>query len=173
MKGQWAHIISRENRSIARQNRILFTSFLIEKGHDDIDWLANFWGVSRNTIQGYIKEAKHVRLDESDREKINEIKSKKNCSLSDAVAIYYNQLLKPPKCFIATAVYGTAFAPEIDVLRHWRDKNLKDKQIGKLFIKVYYAISPPIADFIKDKETIKKSVRIILKPIIAYLKNRC
>lgn len=73
-------------------------------------------------------------------------------------------------CFIATAVYGTPLAEEIDVLREWRDNSLMTNPIGELFVKAYYKLSPPIADFIRDKEILKKVIRIGLDPFVGFLK---
>lgn len=71
-----------------------------------------------------------------------------------------------PKCFIATAAYGSPFVKEVMVLRNFRDKKLKNNFLGLLFIKFYYKISPPIARIIDKNEFLKKIVRISLKPII-------
>lgn len=62
-------------------------------------------------------------------------------------------------CFIATAVFGTPYANEIDVLRRWRDKRLNKSWYGQKFINHYYRYSPRIADFIRDKEWIKDKIR--------------
>ena len=45
-------------------------------------------------------------------------------------------------CYIATCVYGSYDAPEVLVLRDFRDNELSKNIFGRLFIKVYYAISP-------------------------------
>ena len=74
-------------------------------------------------------------------------------------------------CFIATASYGTPFAKEIDVLREWRDTSLMNNLFGKVFVKFYYTISPPIANLIVKSEKLKKVVRGILDPFVERLKN--
>jgi predicted amidophosphoribosyltransferase len=74
-----------------------------------------------------------------------------------------------PKCFIATAAYGSPFATEINILREFRDRKLKNNFLGKLFIRFYYKISPPVADFIQKSEVLKKIIRMALKPIIKLL----
>lgn len=55
---------------------------------------------------------------------------------------------RPPReakgCFIATAIYGSYDCPEVWVLRRFRDSTLANSTFGKLFIQVYYAISPPL-----------------------------
>ena len=73
------------------------------------------------------------------------------------------------RCFIATAAYGTPCAPEINVLRKWRDEGLTTNKSGQLFVKFYYIISPPVAKFISKSALLKKGVRLILKPFINHL----
>ena len=69
-------------------------------------------------------------------------------------------------CFIATAAYGTPFAEEINSLRYWRDEALLTNPPGTLFVKTYYTLSPPVADFIRDKPTLRKITRFLLAPVV-------
>ena len=78
---------------------------------------------------------------------------------------------KKGMCFIATAVYGNPFAYEIEFLRYWRDEYLLKNTLGNLFVKIYYRISPPIADWISKSEKRKSTVRFILDRFIKYLKK--
>ena len=75
-----------------------------------------------------------------------------------------------PDCFIATVVYGTEYENKINVLRNWRDKYLLKNYFGKKFVDLYYEISPPIADYISDKEILKHIIRIPLDMVIKILK---
>lgn len=75
-------------------------------------------------------------------------------------------------CFIATAVYGDSDSIEVRFLREFRDKKLKRSNIGTLFIKFYYRVSPPIAEFLKKKRGISRLVRLILDKTIIAL-ERC
>ena len=45
-------------------------------------------------------------------------------------------------CYIATAVYGSYDCNEVFALRKFRDEYLNKTFLGRIFIKVYYAISP-------------------------------
>lgn len=45
-------------------------------------------------------------------------------------------------CYIATAVYGSYDCPEVWTLRRYRDLKLSKTIYGRMFIKVYYTISP-------------------------------
>ena len=47
-------------------------------------------------------------------------------------------------CYVATAVYGSYDCPEVWVLRRFRDKVLAKTWYGRLFIKLYYAVSPTV-----------------------------
>ena len=75
-------------------------------------------------------------------------------------------------CFIATAAYGTPFAEEIDVLRNWRDNFLEASYPGRLFIRTYYTLSPPVADNISESDGKRKIVRTALGPIVKVLKDK-
>ncbi|MDL1957729.1 MAG: PKD domain-containing protein, partial [Candidatus Desulfofervidus auxilii] len=69
-------------------------------------------------------------------------------------------------CFIATAAFGTPMAKEVEILRKFRDKYLLTNPYGRKFVELYYKYSPSIANYIRDKETLKAIVRLSLKPLI-------
>lgn len=77
---------------------------------------------------------------------------------------------KPPRgCFIATAAFGSEYQPSVLLLRDFRDNYLLTNKVGTKFVNFYYQNSPPIADYIKDKELLKFITRIILLPIIGMV----
>lgn len=63
-------------------------------------------------------------------------------------------------CFIATLCYQDNDCYEVRMFRKWRDENLNNHSLGKLFIKVYYKISPTIT---KKLESFPKTVSVIKK----------
>jgi tetratricopeptide (TPR) repeat protein len=65
-------------------------------------------------------------------------------------------------CYIATAVYGSYDAPEVLCLRRFRDEILAASIFGRLFIRLYYFLSPPIAERLKDTQCINAVVRKML-----------
>ncbi len=71
----------------------------------------------------------------------------------------------PKLCFVATASYGYDSA-EVGMLCEFRDKCLLTNPIGETFVKAYYKISPPIADFIAEHEGLRATVRTMLKPLV-------
>jgi hypothetical protein len=74
------------------------------------------------------------------------------------------------KCFIATAAYGSGLAPEVTLLRDFRDRYLLTNRAGRAFVDWYYAVSPPVAAFIAEHESLKTAVRVGLMPIVYAVK---
>jgi len=62
-------------------------------------------------------------------------------------------------CFIATAAYGDADAPEVEALRRFRDRKLLTNRPGAAFVQAYYRLSPPIARLIARKPRLRTAVR--------------
>lgn len=69
-------------------------------------------------------------------------------------------------CFIATACFGTPVAEEVEILSRFRDEHLFTNPVGKIFVKTYYRVSPPVAGFIGNHPTFKKAIRGTLRPIV-------
>jgi tetratricopeptide (TPR) repeat protein len=86
--------------------------------------------------------------------------------------IYINQIkaydssYKTPKCFIATATYGSPAAYEVIFLREFRDRYLENTQCGKMFVKAYYFLSPPIARLIGRSKLLRATTKKLLNLII-------
>lgn len=75
-------------------------------------------------------------------------------------------------CFIATAVYGTPQAPEIQVLRTYRDKVLRAHLAGRLFIRFYEKFGPVFAFYIRSNEKEKLWVREkIVEPSVTFAED--
>jgi uncharacterized repeat protein (TIGR01451 family) len=73
-------------------------------------------------------------------------------------------------CFIATAAYGSYLAPEVRVLRRFRDSVLTKNRPGRAFVGWYYRVSPPLAATISRHAWARSLVRIGLLPVVYTVK---
>lgn len=55
-------------------------------------------------------------------------------------------------CYVATAVYGSYDCPQVWTLRRFRDSILSRYWYGRMFIRVYYAISPSLVRWFGNKK---------------------
>jgi hypothetical protein len=62
-------------------------------------------------------------------------------------------------CFIATACYGSPYAPQVAVLREFRDTALRPHRLGRAFVATYYRVSPPIAAMLERHPRLRALVR--------------
>lgn len=89
----------------------------------------------------------------------------------DNITIQENlkEIMKGP-CFIATAAYGTSLAPEVEILRTWRDSCLINTPWGSRLVQAYYAMSPPVARLIANSPAAMRATRLLLNPILTIVK---
>lgn len=74
-------------------------------------------------------------------------------------------------CFIATAACGID-SEEAIILRHFRDTVLLNSALGRLFVRTYYRLSPPIASLIANSPKAKCVVRNVMVRPWARLASR-
>ncbi|MBO4781941.1 MAG: hypothetical protein J5522_06050, partial [Lachnospiraceae bacterium] len=82
----------------------------------------------------------------------------------------YNQPSKG--CYIATCVYGSYDCPEVWTLRRFRDYDLSQTRYGRMFVTVYYAVSPTIVHIFGKSKVIKKIWKMPLDVFVRYLRNK-
>jgi hypothetical protein len=73
-------------------------------------------------------------------------------------------------CFIATAAFGSYLAPEVRVLKDFRDKHLLTNSLGQRFVSFYYQVSPPLADYIAHHHGVRSITRYALTPLVYSIK---
>ena len=76
-------------------------------------------------------------------------------------------------CLVATAAYGSEFAPQVQALREVRDGALYSTGAGASFMAgfndVYYAFSPAVADLQREHPALNEAVRALITPMLASL----
>ena len=72
-------------------------------------------------------------------------------------------------CYVATAVYGSYDCPEVWTLRRFRDNVLAETWYGRLFIRLYYAISPTAVKLFGDTQIFQDFFRARLDTLVSEL----
>ena len=75
-------------------------------------------------------------------------------------------------CYVATAVYGSYDAPEVIVLRQFRDEHLQRTALGRRFIATYYAMSPALARRLPKHPKLSSHIGRMLDSVIERLKSK-
>ena len=74
-------------------------------------------------------------------------------------------------CYIATCVYGSYDCPQVWTLRRYRDDTLGATWYGRLFIRVYYAISPTLVKWFGKTTWFKRMWQGRLDKMVSKLNN--
>ncbi len=98
-----------------------------------------------NYIESAIQTLQEISGEKYDKE-LNQLKEKL-------------QTEKDRFCFVATVVYGSADAVEVDILRKFRDSFLVRFRLGRLFIHHYYELGPSVASFVSQRRHLRSVVR--------------
>ncbi len=69
-------------------------------------------------------------------------------------------------CLIATACFNTSLAKEVETLQKFRDRYLLKNNLGRVIVEFYNQHSPKLANYLKDKESLKRIIRFTLRPLI-------
>ncbi len=125
----------------ARKALQSITFFQCEKGTNPID------GIKRNGKLLNLSEFSRDRnvynklkiMIENEIEKSNDEDAKKQ--LKEIIA---EDEKNQKGCYIATCVYGSYDCPQVWTLRRYRDNQLAKTWYGRMFIYIYYAISPTL-----------------------------
>lgn len=81
-------------------------------------------------------------------------------------------LLDSAGCYIATMAYGSYDAPEVLVLRRFRDEKLNKTFLGRVFIANYYAFSPLLVKLVKKTGIAEGLIRRKLDGFVNRLKTK-
>jgi hypothetical protein len=78
-----------------------------------------------------------------------------------------------PTCLISTATYGSALAPEVQLLRNFRDNSLLKTAAGTNFMLAfnawYYSFSPQVASYLNTHVVERTIMKGVLYPLIGII----
>ena len=73
-------------------------------------------------------------------------------------------------CFVATACYGDYDHPDVIAFRRFRDERLLATRAGTRFVRIYYAVSPRLAQRIGNCDWLSRAIRRgLLEPLVRWL----
>ena len=94
-------------------------------------------------------------------------------SVSDSTDITLQVNTAGPSCIIATATYGSPVAPQVQVLRNFRDNSIMRTNAGSNFMLAfnawYYSFSPPVANYIANHWVERTFMQALLYPLVGIL----
>jgi len=94
---------------------------------------------------------------------------------SKTTSVYFKHWYDPDKlgCLIATATYGSELAPEVQLLRNFRDHSIMKTQAGSNFMVAfnawYYSFSPLVASYLAMHSFERMIMKGVLYPLIGIL----
>ena len=116
-------------------------------------------GITSDLIDFFVFEANQVERNEAIKK--------------ESVKILQDLERRRSSCFIATVCYESANAPEVVILRSFRDNTLLKTPYGRLFVKFYSKVSPSIAKILGKSGRATKFVRkYLLDPLVGKLTRR-
>lgn len=75
-------------------------------------------------------------------------------------------------CYVATCVYGSYDCPQVWTLRRFRDYDLAETWHGRLFIKLYYAVSPTLVRLFGETAWFKRMWRGSLDSLVSRCQSK-
>ena len=128
--------------------------------HKTLLWRFERQQVNREIINEYIS-------------KINQYKPSCNMPLLEEPKVETsNGTTSSGGCYVATCVYGSYDCPEVWTLRRYRDDTLGSTWYGRLFIRLYYAISPTIVKWFGETKWFKKMWKGKLDRMVKNLQEK-
>lgn len=75
-------------------------------------------------------------------------------------------------CYAATAVHGAYDTPQVRSFRRFRDERLAKFAIGRTCVRLYYKMSPPMADYFERATGLNRLTRRALDVVVRKIETR-
>jgi hypothetical protein len=119
-----------------------------------------------------IKPEDNIKFTEKNDQNNGSYNSNSNANAANMGYNSYKGGALPPRkkgCYIATCVYGSYDCKEVWRLRRYRDFYLDNHWFGRVFIKIYYFISPKLVKLFGSQKWFKNISRRLLDKKISKL----
>jgi len=74
-------------------------------------------------------------------------------------------------CYIATCIYGSYDCPQVRILRRFRDEKLRRRWLGRIFIKLYYTVSPSLVKWFGNQKYFRAFWKKQLDTLVLQLQD--
>jgi hypothetical protein len=102
---------------------------------------------------------------------ITRLRTGEEIKRQDAESALKTKPVTDGSCFIATATFGSSH-PSVAIFRAYRDKILLRTVPGRMVIRAYYKLSPPVARFVFVSYRRKRIARLMLSPLVLIAARR-
>ncbi len=126
------------------------------------------YGINPEYIKGRINEM----LSKLPVDRVHHFSRVQTSAPSSATDVLQQPVKKKNGCYVATCVYGSYDCPEVRVLRRYRDNTLDNNFLGRLFVKVYYALSPTLVKLFGKQKWFVGACKVVLNKIVNILQNK-
>ena len=139
--------------------------------------------INPNVTEGYIKSVIPEYISTSNISSNKDTESQKSPAITPAnnakntklnsisTSIKSNKTTSAGGCYVATAVYGSYDCPQVWTLRRYRDFTLAKTWYGRLFIKIYYAVSPTLVKWFGKTKWFKNLWQGMLDRMVTKLQS--
>lgn len=138
-------------------------------------WLSDYPGFREKVLQRYPLEKEEWWTGTTSENTSSQNSTAQNAHTQNTSASNtYTQSESSKKggCYVATAVYGSYDCPQVWTLRRYRDNTLAATWYGRMFIRLYYVISPSLVRWFGDKVWFKRIWRRKLDDMIKRLREQ-
>ncbi len=148
----------KEMKDIPEANYILGIAysegFMVDQ---DLNIASKYFKTANNLAKSYRGTIGYTKYEFSVLSSISDDEIRRKAKAGNYHSKFYNAQYNAPQsksantptpssgsggCYVATCVYGSYDCPEVWTLRRFRDNILEKHYLGRMFIKLYYAVSP-------------------------------